>query len=241
MCRAIHELPFNKIEMQKGIFITGTDTGVGKTFVAVGLITTLKNLGFRVCPMKPVETGCRMRKGKLVPGDSLRLIKSAHTDDPLDTINPYRFRHPLAPSIAAELEGALISRNKIFSTYKKLSDKYDITIVEGAGGIMVPLYKRYLYRDLIKDLSLPIIIVSRPYLGTVNHTVLTIEAARNRGIDIIGVIINYSNTMKGDVSEKSNPRVIEKLTRVPVLGVVRHGSNQIRVFKQITGKIISRL
>jgi dethiobiotin synthetase len=228
--------------MHKGIFITGTDTGVGKTFVAAGLINTLKRLGLNVCPMKPVETGCGFRKGRLVPEDSLKLVKSAQIDDPLDIINPYRFRHPLAPAVAAQLEGAVIKKGKIFSAYKKLSSKYDITIIEGAGGIMVPLRRRYLFLDLIKDLAVPVLIVSRPGLGTINHTLLTIEAARNRGIDIIGVIINCPDVMRRDVSAKTNPRLINELTGVPILGIVPGERNrQGKVFHHIASKIISRL
>jgi dethiobiotin synthetase len=228
--------------VHKGIFITGTDTGVGKTFVAVGLIKILRKTGYMVCPMKPVETGCGFQKGKAVPEDSLKLIRSAQVDDTLDMINPYRFRHPLAPAVAAGLGGTAIRKKKIFSAYGKLSKKYDIMIVEGAGGIMVPLYKKYFFLDLIKDLSLPILIVSRPGLGTINHTMLTIEAARNRGIDIIGVIINHSVNMKRGVSEKTNPGVIEKLTDIPILGIVPHMEDlQMEVFRKLAGKILSRL
>ncbi len=228
--------------MHKGIFITGTDTGVGKTFVVVGLIRALRKLGHRVCPMKPAETGCGIRKGMMVALDSLKLMKSAHVDNPLDMINPYRFRHPLSPAVAAELAGTSIRKKKIFSVYRKLSKENDIVIVEGAGGIMVPLYKKYLFLDLIKDLALPLLIVSRPSLGTINHTLLTINAARNREIDICGVVINYStNTGKG-ISEKTNPRVIEKLTGVPVLGIVPYMKDpQMRTFKHLAGKILSRL
>jgi dethiobiotin synthetase len=228
--------------MHKGIFITGTDTGVGKTFVAVGLITALRKLGYRVCPMKPAETGCVIRKGRLVPGDSLKLIKSAHVDETLDMINPYRFRHPLAPAVAAELAGTSIRKKKIFFAYRKLSKKNDIVIVEGAGGIMVPLYKKYLLLDLIKDLTLHILIVSRPGLGTINHTLLTIDAARNREIDISGVVINYSTNMGRDVSERTNPWVIEKLTGVPVLGIVPYMKGpRMKTFKHLAGKMLSRL
>ncbi len=232
----------NKQIMHKGIFITGTDTGVGKTFVSVGLLKALKETGLNVCPMKPVETGCKVQRGELVPEDTLKLIKAAQVSEPVDLINPYRFRQPLAPAIASELEGAVISRKKIISAYNKLSNKYDITIIEGAGGIMVPIRKSYLFLDLIKDLALPVIIISRPGLGTINHTLLTIEAARNRGIDITGVIINWSVDIKKDASVKTNPQMIKKLTGVPVLGNVPYMEKlNSKVFKYLAVKIMSTL
>ncbi|MDP3296829.1 MAG: dethiobiotin synthase [Thermodesulfovibrionia bacterium] len=211
--------------MHKGIFITGTDTGVGKTFVAVGLINALKEKGFDVCPMKPVETGCRTKKGKLIPEDTMNLIKASGIKEAVDVINPYRFKHPLAPSVAAELERKLIKKEKIFSAYNYLSKKYDITIVEGAGGIMAPLYKKYLFLDFIKDLKLPVIIVSRPGIGTINHTLLTISVAKGRGINILGVVINYAGQIKNDISVKTNPKIIESVGGIPVLGIVPYSKN----------------
>jgi dethiobiotin synthetase len=226
--------------MHKGIFITGTDTGVGKTFVSVGLLKALKETGLNVCPMKPVETGCKVQRGELVPEDTLKLIKAAQVSEPVDLINPYRFRQPLAPAVASELEGAVISREKIISAYKKLSKKYDITIIEGAGGIMVPIRKNYLFLDLIKDLALPIIIVSRPGLGTINHTLLTVEAARNMGIDIIGVIINCLADIRKDASVKTNPQMIEKHSGIPVLGTVSYMEKfNSKIFKHLAVKIMS--
>jgi len=229
--------------MNKGIFITGTDTGVGKTFVAAGLIKAIRGKGVNVCPMKPVETGCKVYKGKLVPADTMKLINASGVNEPLYIINPYRFKQPLAPAVAAEIEGVTISKKKVFSDYKQLSKKYDVTIVEGSGGIMVPVYKKYLFVDLIKDLSLPVIIVSRPGLGTINHTLLTIEAVRSRGINIIGVIINHAALAGKDLSEESNPEIIERIGRVPVLGIIPYFKNSASLrsqslFRSIAEKII---
>ena len=232
--------------MRKSLFITGTDTGVGKTYVAVGLIRALKEMGLNVCPMKPVETGCRKRGGKLLPSDTLKLLHTSGTNETLDRINPYRFRHPLAPAVAAEIEGIPIKKKRIISAFKYLHNKYDITIVEGAGGVMVPLYKRYLSIDFIKDINTPVLIVSRPGLGTINHTLLTIDALRVRGVDIVGVVINYSLNKRKGLSERSNPDVLEKLGGVPVLGVVPYSLNAYaykskKVFDQIGKKILSVL
>jgi dethiobiotin synthetase len=227
--------------MHTGIFITGTDTGVGKTFVAAGLLKALREIGYNVCPMKPVETGCWILKGRLVPADALKLICAAEADEPLNLINPYRFRQPLAPAVAAELEGISIRKKKIISAYRQLSKRYDLTIVEGAGGIMVPVYKKYLFVDLIKDLNLPVVIVSRPGLGTINHTLLTIEAARNRGIDILGVIINHSTKIRKDISVKTNPGIIERLGGVPLLGTVPYAEKPTCAFSGIFSRIAANI
>jgi dethiobiotin synthetase len=232
--------------MHKSLFITGTDTGVGKTYVTVGLISALKEMGLNVSPMKPVETGCRRRGGKLFPSDTFKLIHSSGSKETIDRINPYRFRHPLAPSVAAEIEGIVIKKKRIISAYKYLHEKYDITLVEGAGGVMVPVYKRYLFIDLIKDLNAPALIVSRPGLGTINHTLLTIDALRAREIDIIGVVINYSLNKRKGLSDRTNPEVLERIGGVPVLGIVpfsvkAYAPGSKKVFDHIGKNILSVL
>ncbi|MBI4654721.1 MAG: dethiobiotin synthase [Nitrospirae bacterium] len=227
--------------MHKGIFITGTDTEVGKTYVVAGLITAFMKMGFKVCPMKPVETGCAMKGEKLIPQDVIKLIKTADTKEPIDIISPYRFKLPLAPAVASEIEGYRIDKRRIFSAYKYLSCKYDITLVEGAGGIMAPVYKKYLFLDLIKDLNLPIIIVSRPSLGTINHTLLTIEAVKGRGIDILGVIINYSSKVKKGLAEKTAPDAIERLGGVSILGAVPYSNTNTPYLKRVFYEIMKKI
>lgn len=226
----------------KGIFITGTDTGVGKTYVAAGLIRALKGSGKTVCPMKPVETGCSIRKGGLIPADALELVEAAGVHEPLDVINPYRFRKPLAPAVAAETEGAVIRKYRILAACRRLSLKYDVMIVEGAGGIMAPVYKKYLFRDLARDLGLPVLIVSRPGLGTINHTLLTVEAARKSGADVIGIILNHNSRSAKDASSETNPRVIERLSGSTILGIIPFMKNPHKeIFRTIAEKILRRL
>lgn len=230
--------------MNRGIFITGTDTGVGKTFVAAGLIKAIREKGFSVCPMKPVETGCRLSKGRLIPGDAGRLLKVSGFKEPLDVVNPYRFRLPLAPAMAAEREGTVIRKSKILSLSRRLMKKYDFTVIEGAGGIMVPVYKRYLYLDMIKDIGLPLLIIARPGLGTINHTLLTIKAARSKGISICGVIINSADRSGKDTSVENNPEIIEKLGKVQVIGKIPffRSSSSLRlkaVFRKIAEQMVS--
>jgi len=212
--------------MGRGIFITGTDTGVGKTYVAAGIAAGLRRSGVDVGVMKPAETGCRRKAGRLIPEDALRLMKSAGTRDPLDLVNPYRFKNPLAPSLAARLEGELIDPVKIKTAFKKLSRIHDFMIIEGAGGIMVPLRHDYTYLDLVRAFRLPVVIVARPSLGTINHTLLTISALRHEGISVLGIAVNYAQDTRRGLAETTSPSVIEEISGIPVLDVIVHGSRR---------------
>ncbi len=206
--------------MQRGIFITGTDTGVGKTYVAAGIAEALRAKGLNVGVMKPVETGCRLRSGKLIPADVIRLVRAASSNDPIALINPYRFRQPLAPAVAARFEGKRILVSRIMHAYRTLLRKHDFMIIEGAGGIMVPLTRNYLFLDLARSIGLPVMIVARPGLGTINHTLLTIDVLRERGISTSGVVINHTNKKQLGLAEETSPGMIEKISQVPVLGTV---------------------
>jgi len=232
--------------MNKGIFITGTDTGVGKTYVAAGLIRAAKEKGLSVCPLKPVETGCGARKGKLVPEDAVRLMKVSGVDEPLDLINPYRLKKPLAPAVASEIEGVVIERKRIISSYTRMRRKYDVTIVEGAGGIMVPVRGNYLFLHLIRELHIPLVIVARAGLGTINHTLLTIAAAMSEKLNVLGVVINYAVKKSKGLPEKTNPAVIEKLGGVPLLGTVPYlkdssSARRKEIFSEIMANILSQM
>lgn len=220
----------------RGIFITGTDTGVGKTYIGAGIAATLRASGVDVGVMKPVETGCAMRKGKLIPTDALHLARAAGNEDPLDLINPYRFRIPLAPSVAAAMERRRISIQRIRRSFRELVRRHDFLIVEGAGGIMVPLSGKYLYLDLAADLGLPVLVVARPGLGTINHTLLTISALRSADVPISGIVINYSRNERQGPAERTSPQVVNKLSGAPILGIIRHGQAD---FHQVTRKLRS--
>jgi dethiobiotin synthetase len=232
--------------MGQGIFITGTDTGVGKTYVAVGLIQAVKEKGLSVCPLKPVETGCRVKNGNLIPQDTLRLVKASGVKEPIGLVNPFRMRSPLAPSVASEVEGVAIDRKRIIWSYTRMREKYDLTVVEGAGGIMVPVRGKYLFLDLIRDLNIPLVIVARPGLGTINHTLLTIASAMNEKLNVLGVVINYAVKKRKGLPEKTNPVVIEKLGGVPLLGTIPYlkdssCARRKEVFSEIMANILSRM
>lgn len=218
--------------MIKGIFITGTDTGVGKTFVGARLAAALREQGIDVGVMKPAETGCLLRKGVLVPRDALKLIKAGGVVDPLDRVNPYRFRAPLAPAIAAEREGKKIDIKRIVSAFHTLVRKHDYMIVEGAGGIMVPLTMSHHYLDLARVLNLPVLVVARPGLGTINHTLLTIMALRSCRLRIAGIVINHRSKKRSGLAERTGPPAIERLSGVPIIGHVSYGQKDLQTILQ---------
>lgn len=201
--------------MAKGIFITGTDTGVGKTIFSAALARLLKDKGVNVGVMKPVTTGCSEREGSLVSADAELLAWGAGLQVSPE-IAPYLLREPIAPSAAAEMEHMKIEFSRIVAAYHRLSEEHDFVIVEGAGGLMVPLAGGLLIADLVKLLALPLLVVARPDLGTVNHTILTCFAARELGLDIRGTVINNFPDYPG-TAESTAPHLIDSLSGVPLL------------------------
>jgi dethiobiotin synthetase len=202
----------------KGIFITGTDTGVGKTIVTAVIAKLMREAGVKVGVMKPVTSGCVATGEKLVSEDAELLKWAAATVMTDSEICPYLLREPLAPSVAAKIDGIDISFEKIAETYGRIADRHDFVLVEGAGGLLVPLTESMLVSDLIRHLGLPALIVSRPNLGTVNHTLMTCMCAKYSRIDLKGIIINRYPETPG-AAEEYAPRMIESLTGVRVIGV----------------------
>lgn len=194
-------------------FITGTDTGIGKSVITAGICRILRSKGYDIGVMKPVSTGGR--------DDAIFLKKQSDLNTSLDIINPFYFRHPIAPLFAAQLEHKTINISKILSAYRTLKKSHQGVIVEGAGGLLVPLKQNYLMADLIKDMKLPLIIVTRPTLGTINHTLLTINSAREYKLNIKGFIVNYydKNIEKGWTG-KLSPAIIERISGVCYLGEI---------------------
>ncbi len=202
-----------------GFFITGTDTGVGKTLIAGAIARALSLNGRRVGVMKPFESGCRRDGAAVVPADAVLLRNMAGSQDDLALICPYAFERPLAPGVAADLEQVPISLEKVQKIFNQLSAQYDIMLVEGAGGLMVPVSAEHLIIDTIRLLQLPLIIVARTALGTINHTLLTVREAQRAGICVCGIILNKVSPEQ-DEAEDTNPEVIRKFSNVPLLGQV---------------------
>lgn len=200
-----------------GVFVTGTDTGVGKTTVAAALALFLRRRGLKVGVAKPVETG--IPDPSALGPDAALLQWAAGSDDPPETVSPYRFRPPLAPSIAGSREGVRIAPAALTESVRKTAEGKDFVIVEGAGGLMVPLNGGFLIADLARSLGLPLLVVCRPGLGTINHTLLTIFAARTMDLPIAGFLVNGMPETP-DESEKEAPHALASLASADLLGVL---------------------
>lgn len=205
--------------MTKGFFITATDTDVGKTVIAAAVVRALGFFGHRAGAMKPVETGCVREGEMLVPADGLFLKEIANMDENVSIITPCMYETPLSPYDAGEVEGKMPDLDAVFRAYRDLGRKYDGLVVEGAGGLYVPILRDYFMADLAREMQLPLIIVARPYLGTINHTLLTIHYARSQGIEVAGIVLNYTAPPGETLAEERNPKTLTLLTDVPVIGV----------------------
>jgi dethiobiotin synthetase len=200
--------------MTKGLFIAGTDTAVGKTYVAAGLAAALRAKGMNVGVFKPFESG--IGSGH----EDYRILKEASgSADSDDWICPYRFEEALAPAVAAKRAGVAIDWCRMTDTFESIAVKHDFVIVEGAGGLLVPLAEGKTNIDLIRECEFPVLLVARLGLGTLNHTLLSLEALASRKIACVGIVLNQTTEEKG-IAEETNPEALKTLAPVPVLGVV---------------------
>lgn len=208
----------------RGVFITGTDTAVGKTLVTTALALCLAQRGLSVGAMKPVETG--YGDGGVANSDAARLYTAAGMRAPVDTMCPYRFPDPLAPLDAARRAGTTIRLQKIVTAFRSLAARYEVMLVEGAGGVLVPLSERADMRDLIERIGLPVLVVGRTSLGGINHVLLTVEALARRNIAIAGIILNRTKAAaRGTVDgmqESSTLALLRERIGVPVVGPVSY-------------------
>jgi dethiobiotin synthetase len=188
----------------RGVFVTGTDTGVGKTLVTAALAVALRARGLDAGIVKPVQSG---------DGDAATLKRWAGLEEEPDEIAPYALATPLAPLVAARLEGRELRLEEVAARVRGLAERRQVTIVEGAGGLLVPVGPDWTIGDLAAALGLPLLIVARAGLGTVNHTLLTVSEARRLGLEVAGVVLNG----RGDESEATNTELIESFGDVPVV------------------------
>ena len=204
----------------RGLFVTGTDTEVGKTVIAGGIARVLKDKGQRVGVFKPIASGCRKERGELVSQDAEFLAHCADARENLDQICPVRLKEPLAPEVVVQRGAGPIDLAAIRTYYNRLASEQEVMIVEGIGGLLVPLTEDLLVADLASQMDLPLLIVAKPGLGTINHTLLTIEAARARGLRVAGIVINSYVADTATVAEETNPAAIERASGVKVLTIV---------------------
>ena len=195
----------------KSIFVAGTDTGVGKTIIAGALAAALRMEGRRVGVMKPIACGS--------PEDAHFLQKCSGTNDPLELVMPVYLKKPLSPNVAAASEKKKIDLSRIVKAHSALQKKYDVLVVEGCGGLLVPVTKDFFVIDLIRKLDSRCVLVSRSGLGAINHTLLSLEALRRRKIEPLGVVFNRLSGGPFSEAEATNPEVIAKTGRVRSLGM----------------------
>ncbi|MZH03601.1 MAG: dethiobiotin synthase [Nitrospinae bacterium] len=200
----------------KGYFITGTDTNVGKTVVTACLATLFKSRGEDVGVMKPIETGVDPECSSSANSDAKFLMEVAGVQDA--EVCPFRLKTPASPYQAARIEGKELDPYKILEDFRTLQSRHSLMLVEGVGGLMVPITRRYYVADMALQMKLPLIIISRIQLGTLNHTLLTIKAARQHGLKVAGVILNPVHEGELDTIEEEQGSLIEELSDTPILG-----------------------
>jgi len=202
----------------RGLFITGTDTGVGKTLVASALAAWCRLQGIDVGVMKPIATGAR----RTISSDARMLAQAAGVGDPWPLINPVCYRDPLAPSVAAQRAHRPVRLAAVVRAFQELSQRHELLVVEGIGGLLVPLSRRTTVVEVIRLLDLPLLIVARRRLGTLNHTLLTVEHARRAGLAVAGVVLNAADPPAADpdarLAERTNPDALRACLPVPLVG-----------------------
>ncbi len=226
-----------------GLFVTGTDTDIGKTALSALLLAELRRRNINAAPMKPVQTGCERKPEtgnlKLEESEfqvssfksqvsltvpdldySLSMASMEVSEEDYKNMAPYTFEPACSPHLAAEMAGTEIEIAKMVVAERTLASEYEFVIAEGAGGILVPLSPRKTMLDLMQALRLPILLTARPGLGTINHTLLSIRALRSDGLDIAGVVLVASTDAQPGFIEKDNAATIEQFGKVPILGTI---------------------
>lgn len=224
--------------MTKAFFVTGTATGVGKTTVACALsayFSTTKKLDVGV--MKPFEPGLSLRGKDGSPWDAISLKEASGSQDDLALINPYSFEAALSPDTAAELEHVWIDLENLDRIYKQLHEGHDMLFIEGSGGVLTPLQRGFFVFDLIKRWKLPVIVVARLGIGTVNHTLLTCRFLKGENIPVAGVILNDLEG-KPDASTRTNPDILTRYLDVPLLGVYPHRKQRGPVDRDALARVV---
>lgn len=201
----------------KHVFVTGTDTEVGKTRISVGLMALLQQQGLKTAGMKPIASGCEWLDGEWKNEDALAMIAQSDLALPYTMVNPYAFEPAIAPHIAAKQAGVAICLNTIKKCYQQISEQAEAVVVEGAGGWLVPINDDYTMADLAQKLELPVVLVVAIKLGCINHTLLTVESIQQKGLKLAGWVANHLST------QTESDEIIDTLKQridAPCLGVV---------------------
>lgn len=225
--------------MAGGLFVTGTDTGVGKTLVTCLVAAGLRASGHRVAVMKPIETGCAVgESGRLRAADAELLRFFAGATDPMDLVCPIRFAEPLAPAVAAARERTEIDVGRIAAAFEQLTARADVVLVEGAGGLLVPIATDCAMADLARRLRLPLLVVVGSKLGALNHALLTMECARARQVAVAGYVVNFPFGAP-DLAGETNVETLASLIGPP-LAIVPHLAGGIRATEEHRAELARR-
>ena len=208
------------MQTTRGIFVTGTDTEVGKTYVSCALLDMLKRQGVRTTAMKPVASGAEKIKGQYVNEDALRLQQAANVDAPYAQVNPYVFPEAIAPHIAAARAGVNVDFETIKQSFQSLAELSDFILVEGVGGWLVPLNPQQTVADLVKMLDLPVLLVVGMRLGCINHALLSVNAIKQSGARLQGWIANKVQGNYPCVNE--NIETIKQYVDAPLLATLEY-------------------
>lgn len=223
--------------MSTAILIAGTDTGVGKTVVTAGLASALRRRGIDAGVMKPVATGCvRDENGDYISPDTEFLCAVTGVEDPYFMVTPVCLELAVSPAVAARTSGVTTVVEDVRQGLNDLLERHPVVLVEGVGGFLVPIDDEVLLADIAESFGMTALIVARPGLGTVNHTLLTVEAVRARGLRIAGVVFNHTASGEGDASSATNPAEIERITGVHMLGTLPFDP-QLSVEKCTSGRL----
>jgi dethiobiotin synthetase len=224
-----------KEDVSAGLFVTGTDTGVGKTYVTAALLAELRRRGLRAAAFKPIACGAGGRHDAEIYAEIM-----GH-EQQIDVINPVYLRNALAPSVAARLGRRRIDLRRIRHCYQQLASAYSVVLVEGAGGLLVPIRNDYFVADLAWSLKLPLLVVARLGLGTINHSLLTVRQARHMGLKMSGIVLNDTVGGRRNLAAKTNIAVVPELCRTPLLGVMPHGAGgREAAARQICNRLFGR-
>ena len=211
--------------MKRGLFVTGTDTGVGKTLITAGIVQWMQTHNVDAVPMKPVQTGAEVSDGRLFAPDLRFCLHAAglHPDvEELGLMSPYLYRPACSPHLAARMEGRYPEVSAIGTCLSRLMDRHHSVIVEGAGGVMVPINEEQTMLDLMRLVDLPVLLVSRLGLGAINHALLSVQVLNSAGLQVAGIIFNSTvpSTKEDGFIEEDNPMAIASFGKVSILGKI---------------------
>ena len=216
--------------MNKKIFITGTNTEVGKTFITKNLIERIQLKGYSVSPYKPVETGCIKKSLTLIPNDSMIYFRAINKKIALDQINPYRFLEPISPAAAIKRSKRKVTINDYISKLKDLPNS-DLTIIEGAGGLCSPLAPDGYNIDLIRKAKVSTVLVAKDEIGVINNVILSLSMLQKYKIKVLAIVLNRKVSSQPD--GMNNYQEIKSLTRVPLIQILNKKEDNDREFKKL--------